>query len=74
MDAFFIVILIGSIFSVISAIFYFVNSFRSVNFKPEINIKQQNTKDVTIVIPVFNEDVNLFTKVVEASTKQGSMS
>ena len=72
MDAFFIVILIGSIFSVISAIFYFVNSFRSVKFKPEINIIQQNTKDVTIVIPVFNEDVNLFAKVLESSTRQGS--
>ncbi len=68
----FITVLVALIFSVISAIFYLVNSVRSVFYKDGTKVTIHSPDEVTIVIPVYNEDASVFRNTVKAAASQGS--
>ena len=72
MNTFLLIIIVGSVFSVISAIFYFWNSFRSINYVPDKGLHDFSRWDVTIIVPVYNEKVELFEQVIKAVASQGS--
>jgi len=72
MHLFLLIVIIGSAFSVISTVFYIINSYRSVRYKQtESNITSMPS-DVTIIVPVYNEEPELFNNVLSAVESQGA--
>lgn len=67
-----ITVFIALIFSVVSAIFYLINSIRSVFYKDDTSVMHHSPEDVTVVIPVYNEDVRVFRETVRGISTQGS--
>lgn len=65
-------VLIALIFSVISALFYLINSMRSVFYKDDTSVNYHDPDDVTIVVPVYNEDSEIFDSVIRSLSEQGS--
>ncbi len=63
-------IVVGIVFSIISAIFYFVNSYRSVRYVQQKSEIGHLPSEVTIVVPVYNEDPELFDKVIQKVSLQ----
>jgi cellulose synthase/poly-beta-1,6-N-acetylglucosamine synthase-like glycosyltransferase len=56
-----------------SFIYYFINSYMSLRYKePLPNSKQLSVKNVTIVVPVYKENVKVFTNCIKAIKKQGA--
>ncbi len=68
----FTTVLIALIFSVISAGFYLINSIRSVFYKDNTKVSDHKVEEVTIVVPVYNEDSEIFEKVIASLSSQGS--
>lgn len=65
-------VLIALIFSVVSTVFYLVNSIRSVFYKDDVHVNEHKPGDVTIVVPVYSEDAHVFGEVIETLSNQGS--
>ena len=57
--------------AVISIIYYLVNSYHSINYRQPIGINPVNPDRVTALIPVYNEDPEIFARVISAVKKQG---
>ena len=72
MDLFLLIVIIGSVFSVISTIFYIINSYRSVRYKQPKNENLSGPGDVTVIVPVYKEDPVFFEKVLSAVQSQGT--
>jgi cellulose synthase/poly-beta-1,6-N-acetylglucosamine synthase-like glycosyltransferase len=72
MHLFLLIIIIGSAFSIVSTIFYIINSYRSVRYKQPVNDNHSEPGDLTIIVPVYNEDPDLFDKVLTAIQPQGA--
>lgn len=68
----FITVLVALIFSIISAVFYLINSIRSVFYKDNTAVTYHSPSEVTVVIPVYNEDVKVFRETISSISKQGS--
>lgn len=68
----FATVLIALIFSVVSAIFYLINSVRSVFYKDNTAVTYYSPLEVTVVIPVYNEDLSIFRETVRSVSVQGS--
>jgi cellulose synthase/poly-beta-1,6-N-acetylglucosamine synthase-like glycosyltransferase len=63
--------IISLIIGSISLIYYALNSYMAIKYKDKTQIPQKNTtKDVTIVVPVYNEDKALFEKCISQIKKQ----
>ncbi len=67
-----LIVTIGAIFSLISLIFYFLNSYRSINYSSTKATDSYSSWDVTIIVPVYNEDPEFFEQVIQAISVQGS--
>ena len=72
MHLFLLIVIIGSVFSVVSTIFYIVNSYRSVRYRQPRNDNLSGPGDVTIIVPVYTEDPDFFDKVLSAVQSQGT--
>ncbi|MHB1708648.1 MAG: glycosyltransferase [Thermoplasmataceae archaeon] len=57
--------------AVISIIYYLVNSYHSINYRQPAGTNPVNTDRVTALIPVYNEDPEIFARVISAIKKQG---
>ena len=57
--------------AVISIIYYLVNSYHSINYRQPIGTNSVNPDRVTALIPVYNEDPEIFARVISAVRKQG---
>lgn len=66
-----ITVIIALIFSVVSAAFYLVNSIRSVFYKDNTSVVKHSPKDVTAIIPVYNEDIRVFRQTLRGISTQG---
>jgi len=56
----------------LSFIYYLINSYLSLNYKDDhTNGNKSSAKDVTIVVPVYKENVSTFNKCINAIAKQG---
>ncbi|MEM0156062.1 MAG: glycosyltransferase [Thermoplasmataceae archaeon] len=56
--------------AIISVVYYLVNSYFSIKYKQEIGNNPVDKKRVTALIPVYNEDRERFTQVVQAVRNQ----
>ncbi len=72
MHLFLLIIIVGSVFSVVSTIFYVINSYRSVRYKQPMNDIASGPSDVTIIVPVYKENTDFFEKVLTAIQTQGA--
>lgn len=70
MNIYLLVFVLAAAFSVVSTIFYLVNSFRSFFFKDKTVNNDFTKDDVTIVIPVYREREDVFSDVIEAVSRQ----
>ncbi len=68
----FTTVLIALIFSVVSAAFYLINSLRSVFYKDATSVEYHKPDEVTIVVPVYNEDEEIFREVLDSLSEQES--
>lgn len=55
----------------ISFIYYTVNSYSSLKLRAVTNTGNVDLSKVTIAMPVYNEDVEVFTESIESISKQG---
>lgn len=62
-------ILIAS--TVVSFIYYVVNSYWSIRYSREIRSNEADLSKVTIAIPVYNEDPEVFRECIDSVKKQG---
>ncbi|MEM0073131.1 MAG: glycosyltransferase [Thermoplasmatales archaeon] len=66
------IILISVATTAIYLIYYFVNVYYLVKHRsPEESGSGDEIGDVTILIPVYNEKINLFTRVIDSAISQG---
>jgi cellulose synthase/poly-beta-1,6-N-acetylglucosamine synthase-like glycosyltransferase len=72
MHLFLLIVIVGSVFSVISTIFYIVNSYRSVRYRQPLNDNLYGPGDITIIVPVYKENPDFFDKVLSAVQSQGA--
>lgn len=72
MNTLFLIVVVGSIFSLVSLVFYFLNSYRSVNYVSSKGTDNWSSWDVTIIVPVYNEEPSFFERVIQAISIQGS--
>ena len=66
------VILFSILFGLISLIYYISNARRSINYRVCSNNHEDDVKDVTVVVPVYNEDHWLFERCISSISRQGS--
>ncbi|MGC8537399.1 MAG: glycosyltransferase [Candidatus Micrarchaeia archaeon] len=66
------IILFSIFFGVVSLIYYLSNARRSINYRVRGNNHAGGANDVTIVVPVYNENPRLFDKCISSISKQGS--
>jgi cellulose synthase/poly-beta-1,6-N-acetylglucosamine synthase-like glycosyltransferase len=67
------VAIISIILAAVSLFYYIINSYMALSYKDTTkNPKRPNPKDVTILVPVYNEDKNTFTKCIEAIKNQNT--
>ena len=65
-------ILVGiAILTGISVIYYIINSYSSLKYSPGVRPDNADLSKVTIVMPVYNEDVRVFKEVIESVRIQG---
>ncbi|MHB1470707.1 MAG: glycosyltransferase [Thermoplasmataceae archaeon] len=57
--------------SVVSFVYYVVNSYWSMKYSREIRNKNVDLNTVTIAIPVYNEDPEIFRECIDAVKMQG---
>jgi len=57
--------------AVISIIYYLVNSYHSINYRQPTGTNPVDLDRVTALIPVYNEDPEIFARVIAAVKKQG---
>lgn len=57
--------------AVISIIYYLVNSYHSINYRQPTGTNPVDPDRVTALIPVYNEDPEIFARVIAAVKKQG---
>jgi cellulose synthase/poly-beta-1,6-N-acetylglucosamine synthase-like glycosyltransferase len=57
--------------AVISIIYYLVNSYHSINYRQPTGTNPVYLDRVTALIPVYNEDPEIFARVIAAVKKQG---
>jgi cellulose synthase/poly-beta-1,6-N-acetylglucosamine synthase-like glycosyltransferase len=69
---FFYIYILIFVFSLISLIYYLINSYSSVFYHDKVNVEGYSPKDVTIIVPVYNEDVGTFERVISGLQYQGS--
>ena len=69
---FFYIYLMLIVFSVISLIYYLINSYSSVFYHDDGNVEGHSPSEVTIIVPVYNEDVSTFERVMRGLQFQGS--
>ncbi|EQD35111.1 glycosyltransferase, partial [mine drainage metagenome] len=67
-----LIVIVGSVFSVISTAFYIINSYRSVRYKQTESNITSKPSDVTIIVPVYNEETEFFNNVLSAVESQGT--
>jgi len=70
MHIFFLLYLILGVLTVTTFIYYVVNSFYSRRFSRENIRNDLGPEDVTILIPVYNEDENIFRECIESVSQQ----
>ncbi len=67
-------LLVYAVFGIISISYYLINANRSVNYKHKqrkLN-KTDTYKDVTILVPVYNEALNSFERCIKSVKKQNT--
>lgn len=70
MNGYFLII-VSSIIGAVSFIFYIFNSYMAYNYKNKFtSTEKPDRKDVTIVVPVYNEGQEAFDKCIESVSKQ----
>ncbi|MCL4334575.1 MAG: glycosyltransferase [Candidatus Thermoplasmatota archaeon] len=72
MNIYLLVFVLAAAFSVVSTIFYLVNSLRSFFFRDETINNDFTKEDVTIVVPVYKEKESVFREVLQAISLQGT--
>jgi len=58
-------------FAVISILYYLINSYHSIHYKQPAGTNPVDPAGVTALIPVYNEDPEIFARVVRAVKNQG---
>lgn len=65
-----IYLLIG-ILTITTLLYYIINSYSSLRYTSKVDSTLYNSDDVTIVMPVYNEKVEVFTESIESVSRQG---
>ncbi|MCL4390665.1 glycosyl transferase, partial [Candidatus Marsarchaeota archaeon] len=66
------IILFSILFGFVSLIYYLSNARRSINYRIRGNNHEGDVRDVTVVVPVYNENVKLFERCISSISRQGS--
>lgn len=66
------IILFSIMFGFLSLIYYVSNARRSIIYRARKNNYADSAKDVTILVPVYNENPKLFEKCILSISRQGS--
>ncbi|MCL5442365.1 MAG: glycosyltransferase [Candidatus Marsarchaeota archaeon] len=66
------IILFSIFFGLVSLIYYISNARRSINYRIRGNNPEGDVRDVTIVVPVYNENPKLFERCIYSISRQGS--
>ena len=63
--------LILTILAILSFIYYVLNVYYAEKYRPEISNKKPDISEATILIPVYNEEENIFRNVLRSVKSQG---
>ena len=63
--------LILTILAILSFIYYVLNVYYAEKYRPEISNKKPDISEATVLIPVYNEDENIFRNVLRSVKSQG---